>query len=49
MRHVMVLHDVGSSVATALLKISPDILSKKNKNPYKQKKFKPPNNSAIHA
>jgi len=28
---------MGSSVATGLLKISPDFLSKKNKNPYKEK------------
>jgi len=38
------------SVATGLLKISTDFLSKKKqKNPDKETKFKPPNTSEINA
>jgi len=41
---------VGGSVATGLLKSSPDFLSKKSqKNPDKATKLKPPNTSKINA
>jgi len=41
---------VGGSVATGLLKISPDFLSKKKQNKTdKETKFKPPNTSKINA
>ena len=60
-RRIMALHDthlehmalsckVGGGVATGLLKISPDFLSKKkNKKTHKETKFKPPNTSKINA
>ena len=40
---------VGGSVATGLLKISPDFLSKKAKKTDKETKFKPPNTSKLNA
>jgi len=40
---------VGGSLATGLLKISPDFLSQKNKKIDKETKFKPPNTSKIDA
>jgi len=40
---------VGGSVATGLLKISPDFESKKNKNSDKETTFKPPNTFKINA
>jgi len=40
---------VGGSVATGLMKISPDFLRKKDKNPDQEMKFKPPNTSKINA
>ena len=59
-RRIMALHDmhlehmalsckVGGGVATGLLKISPDFLSKKNKKADKEIKLKPPNTSKINA
>jgi len=40
---------VGRSVATGLLKISPDFLRKKKQKTDKETKFKPQNTSKINA